>query len=135
MGLGMVRFARDEKERYEALLESGGAKRAMGGYMKELRRRLATPPVLGDLDPAVLDSVFERMWLFTLGLAMAMRHGFVKDLDDETLFLLMSSQGAIATVAEAEAEGKLGSGKALFTAFLSRRKNVAGKRHAKPAKK
>jgi AcrR family transcriptional regulator len=106
MGIGIVLFARDEERLFEALLEDGGAEGRLGRFVKELRCRLDKAPILAGLGRERLDAIFDRMWLFTLGTASALRNGFLADSDDEALAGLMRTQGAIVIYGETFAHGE-----------------------------
>lgn len=110
MGIGIILFARDEERLFAALLEDGsakgGAEGRLGRFVRELRRRLDKAPLLAELGRERLDAIFDRMWLFTLGAASALRNGFLADSDDGALAELMRTQGAIVIYGETLAHGE-----------------------------
>jgi AcrR family transcriptional regulator len=109
MGVGILLFARDEERLFEALLEDGGADGRLARFVRELRKRLDGMPLMASLGKDRLDAIFDRMWIFTLGLASALRNGFLRETDDEALVGLMRSQGAIVTYGETLAHGEFNS--------------------------
>ena len=109
MGAGIILFARDEERLFEALLEDGGADGRLARFVRELRKRLDGMPLMASLGKARLDAIFERMWIFSLGMASALRNGFLKETGDEALVDLMRSQGAIVTYGETLAHGEFNS--------------------------
>ena len=106
MGSGIILFARDEERLFEALLGDGGADGRLARFVRELRKRLDGMPMMASLGKARLDAVFDRMWIFSLGMASAMKNGFLKETDDEALMGLMRSQGAIVIYGETLAHGE-----------------------------
>jgi AcrR family transcriptional regulator len=100
MGIGMATFARDEPLLYRALLENGGSSGRLGKYKAELRARLIANKELAVINPARLEWIFERMWLFALGFASALVHGYAADCTDAGIADLMRSQGAIVIYGE-----------------------------------
>lgn len=119
MGVGMILFARDEERLFEALLENGGADGRLARFVQELRRRLDDMPLMASLGKARLDAIFDRMWIFSLGLASALKNGFLGETGDEALVGLMRSQGAIVTYGETLAHGEFNS-----PGFISRWKRA-----------
>jgi len=109
MGAGIILFARDEERLFEALLEDGGANGRLARFVRELRKRLDGAPMMASLGKDRLDAVFDRMWIFSLGMASALRNGFIKETGDEALVGLMRSQGAIVIYGETLAHGEFES--------------------------
>lgn len=109
MGAGIILFARDEKRLFEALLEDGGANGRLARFVRELRKRLDGAPMMASLGKDRLDAVFDRMWIFSLGMASALGNGFLKETGDEALVGLMRSQGAIVIYGETLAHGEFES--------------------------
>jgi len=106
MGAGIILFARDEEKLFEALLEDGGADGRLARFVRELRKRLDELPMMASLGKARLDAIFERMWIFSLGTASALKNGFLRAADDRALVALMRSQGAIVIYGETVAHGE-----------------------------
>jgi len=104
MGIGLSRFARDEPELFLALLKARKGD-ALSGYKAELRSRLDTDPALGWLGPQIMDRVFERLWIFTIGLMVALVYGYGGDSSDEALGELMRSTGGVIIYGEAAGLG------------------------------
>ena len=104
MGIGLARFARDEPELFLALLKARKGD-ALSGYKTDLRSRLDTDPSLGWLGPEILDRVFERLWIFTIGLMVALVYGYGGDSSDEALNELMRSTGGVIIYGEAAGLG------------------------------
>jgi len=104
MGIGLARFARDEPELFLALLKARKGD-ALSGYKTQLRSRLDADPSLGWLGAQVLDRVFERLWIFTVGLMVALVYGYDEDSSDEALNELMRSTGGIIIYGEAAGLG------------------------------
>ena len=105
MGIGMARFARDEPRLYLALTEESVYSRRFGAYKNELFERFFSDTAYSFLEPERRTRVFERMWLFSLGLASALVHGFAADRTDEGISELMGSQGGIVMYGEAASFG------------------------------
>jgi AcrR family transcriptional regulator len=105
MGIGMARFARDEPRLYLALTEESVYSRRLRSYKDELFERYLSDPAYSFLAPERRARVFERMWLFSLGLATALVHGFAVDSTDEGISELMGSQGGLVVYGEAAGFG------------------------------
>jgi AcrR family transcriptional regulator len=94
MGIGLALFARDEPELNLALLGNG-----KGGfldrYKAELRSRLDGETFLSQFGKSAVDRMFERLWIFTLGLMGALAFGYQEDRSDSGLAALMRSAGAL----------------------------------------
>ncbi len=105
MGLGMVQFARDEPELFRALLEHGGSTGRLAAYTAELRQRLTSEPFLSALGAAAMQRIFDRMWLFTLGLMCSNLYGFSVADSDEAISDLMIGEGALVIYGEAATGG------------------------------
>jgi AcrR family transcriptional regulator len=95
MGIGMAVFARDEPRLFSALLEEGASVGGLESYKASLHARLDSDSAFGIASPARRGDIFERMWLFGLGLAMALVHGYAADRSDAGIARLMASQGGI----------------------------------------
>jgi AcrR family transcriptional regulator len=95
MGVGMALFARDEPLLFQALVEEGGAAGTYEAYKAELLSRLEGDPGFGRIEPGRRSEIYERMWLFALGLAQALVHGYAADSSDAGIAKLMASQGGI----------------------------------------
>jgi hypothetical protein len=105
MGIGMASFARDESLLYRALVEEAVSSGRLEAYKAELLSRF-----LGDASFVFIAAerrkrIFERMWLFSLGLAAALVHGYAADRTDEGIAALMRSQGSIVIYGEAAGFG------------------------------
>jgi hypothetical protein len=100
MGIGLAIFARDEPLLYRALLENGGSTGRLEGYKQELLARFSTDGSWSFVDQKYRARLFERMWLFSLGLASALVHGYATDTSDEELAALLDSQGSIVIYGE-----------------------------------
>ena len=130
MGVGIILFARDEERLFDALLADGGADGRLAASVRELRKRLDGAPLMAALGKERLDAIFDRMWLFTLGAASALRHGFLADRGDLGLETLMRTQGAIVIYGETLAHGEFGD-----PAFMGRWKRALSAMEARDKEK
>lgn len=106
MGIGMATFARDEPRLYCALVEEALSLGRFDAYKAELYGRFLADPAYGFLEGKRRERVFERMWVFSLGLAEALVRGFAADRTDEGIAQLMRSQGGIVIYGEAAGFGE-----------------------------
>jgi AcrR family transcriptional regulator len=106
MGVGMAIFARDEPRLYRALVEEAPSLGRFEAYKAELFGRFLADPAYDFLEGRRRERVFERMWVFSLGLAEALMRGFATDRTDEGIAELMRSQGGIVIYGEAAGFGE-----------------------------
>jgi Bacterial regulatory proteins, tetR family. len=106
MGIGMACFARDEPRLYCALVEESVSRERFESYKASLQERYFADTAYAFLMPERLSRVFERMWLFSLGFASALVHGYAADRSDEGIADLMRSQGGIVIYGEAAGFGE-----------------------------
>jgi len=122
LGIGFVLFARDEPRLYEALVGSGGVGR-IREFKGELEARALSSGFMRSLPEARSRAIFERMWLFSVGLAEALRGGFAEDPSDEGIATLVRGQGAIVIYGEAAGFGDEGN-PALGEAWTALREKI-----------
>jgi AcrR family transcriptional regulator len=128
MGIGLALFARDEPRLFEALVEGGAPKISLSqpcstrgrfeGYKSGLKTRLEEDPFFRRIGPERRERIFERMWLFGLGFALALVHGYAGDRRDGAIADLMRSQGGIVIYGELAGFGDA-DGRALKEAWAS----------------
>jgi AcrR family transcriptional regulator len=101
MGIGMALFARDEPLLYRALVEDGVSSGRLDAYKAELLERYRSDDAFAFIALQRRNRIFERMWLFSLGLATALVHGYAEDRTNGGIADLLRGQGAIVIYGEA----------------------------------
>ncbi len=110
MGVGLAVFARDEPNLFLALYRVGQTlSDPIGRYQSELVERLRGDPVMGRLGAAALERLFERMWLFTIGLTFSLIYRYNADMSTEKITHTLRSAGAVMIYAELMGVGDLES--------------------------
>ena len=101
MGVGLAVFARDERQLFLALYRTGGSRSDMLGRFKaSLLERLRSDTVMSRVAPEALERIFERMWVFTIGLALSLIYGHTADASTEGIARTLRSVGGVMIYAE-----------------------------------
>lgn len=92
-GVGLVVFARDEPRLFLALYRLG-----RGGvfdrYRAGVRAGMRQDLQFARVDEAELDRIFERLWTYAMGMALAMLFDYVEDTSDEAVLRSLRDAGA-----------------------------------------
>lgn len=101
MGIGLATFARNEPELFLSLYRTARTRtNLLGRFKSNLLGRLRSDPVMGRLSPGSLERVFERMWIFTIGLIMSLIYGHTEDETTEAITETLRNVGSVMLHAE-----------------------------------
>ncbi|MBN8217017.1 MAG: TetR/AcrR family transcriptional regulator [Spirochaetes bacterium] len=100
LGVGQVRFARDEPSLYRFLLlespiplSAHDQKELRGEVVRLLGRPFPVKTYFGGLQTGAFDAIALKGWIFTHGLAMGLMNGNLPPMDDARLIELLSDAG------------------------------------------
>jgi AcrR family transcriptional regulator len=101
IGVGIVRFARDETNLFRALFHTRHGQRDIQlRFHASVLACMQADPTLGQLPRASLERIKDTIWLYTLGLATAIIAGIVTATTDNDIIRLLKDAGNIVMFAE-----------------------------------
>ncbi len=101
LGVGVAVFGRDEPKLSLAIHQAGGYRFELRSrFRAALADRLRAEPATRRLPPAAVDRLCDRMWIFTIGMAMSLTYGQATDASTEGIGEALAR--ASAAMAEAE---------------------------------
>ena len=101
IGVGIVEFARDESRLFQALFLSRHHNQdILEAFHKSVLGRMKADPLLRLLPDVSLERLLDLIWLYTLGLAVAVVYGQLADTKTETIIRSLKDMGNILMFAE-----------------------------------
>ncbi len=101
LGVGLAVFARDEPKLSLAIHQAGGFRFELRSRFRALLAdRLRAEPATRRLPPAAVDRLCDRMWVFTIGVAMSLTYGQAIDASTEGIRESLASAAAALSDAE-----------------------------------
>lgn len=101
IGVGIVEFARDESRLFQALFLSRHQNQdILEAFHKSVLGRMKADPLLRLLPDVSLERLLDLIWLYTLGLAVAVVYGQLADTKTETIIRSLKDMGNILMFAE-----------------------------------
>jgi AcrR family transcriptional regulator len=102
LGVGVAVFARDEPRLSLAIHQAGGFRFELRSrFRAALADRLRGRPDTRRLPPPVVDRICDRLWIFTIGIAMSLTYGQAMDESTEGI------REALANAADALADAEV----------------------------
>ncbi len=94
-GAGFIAFARDEPKLFMALYRGGKASGVFDRFRRSNRERMPEDERLAAFDPATLDRIYDWLWTFSLGMALAVLVGYDEENSDKAILRKLLAAGSV----------------------------------------
>jgi AcrR family transcriptional regulator len=136
IGVGIVRFARDQSNLFRALFHARHGQRDIQlAFHQTVLACMQADPQLGRLPMESLLRLKDSIWLYTLGLATAIIAGIVPETSDGDILRRLKNAGNVIIFAEVAgiSEAHSPENERRWQALLAEKGLPAAKKHGRPA--